>query len=512
MLYGARPQRKRRLPYSRMMSRSGGEGAESEMTGTDFHARSSYKWWVLATVSLGSLSVALDNSILTAAMPQLANVFHTDSSVISWVNLVYYITSQSLMLILARIGDAKGRKRVFMTGLAFYTLGLLGCAFARSVGQLIAARAIQGVGAATGYSLSMAIAVAVFPSEKRGRALGILQGSNSFGLVAGPVIGGLILDLLGWRAIFYARAPLALAGFAMAWLIIREQKGTEGRFQLDIAGALGLFGFLSTLLLFLSFGGKLGFSTPSILFLGVLALSFFAWFLVIELRAPQPIIRLGLFKGRLFSAATTTGLLNGAAASTMLFLVPFYLVQGLGFSGSAVGLCMALVAAPLLFITPVSGWLSERMGSVFLCTTGMVMTCAGPIILSRFSGHPSFLSIAVGIGLVGTGTAIFLPPNNSAVIGSVPKDMLGLAAGVAIATRQVGVSSGIAVAGALFGSYQTHHLARLTNSGFGLATAKRMASIAGFGDAILIGAIFGAVGIFTSLVRASDRRRSADAL
>jgi EmrB/QacA subfamily drug resistance transporter len=457
-------------------------------------------------VCIGSLSVALDNSILTAAMPRLAAVFHTDSSVISWVNLVYYITSQSLMLTLARIGDAKGRKRVFMTGLAFYGFGLLGCSVAQSAAQLIAARAIQGVGAATGYSLSMAIAVAVFPAGERGRALGILQGSNAVGLVLGPVIGGLILDLLGWRAVFFTRAPFALAGFLMAWLIVEEQKGTEESFRLDVAGSIGLFGFLSTLLLFLSFGGTRGFSDPPVLILGGAAFLLFASFFFAELKAPQPVIKLGLFKRRHFTAAASTGMLNGAAAAMMLFLVPFYLMQGLGFSGSVVGLCMALVAAPLLLITPFSGRLSDKIGSTFLCTAGMAMCCAGLLILNRFSAHPSVWSIATGIGLVGTGTAIFLPPNNSAVIGSVPRDMLGLASGVAIATRQVGVSSGIAVAGALFGNYQAHHLAGLVGSGIDMGAAKRLASIAGFGEAIIVGAAFAGLGVLTSLVRTSGRK------
>lgn len=143
----------------------------------DFTEKNGYKWWVLFTVSLGSITVALDQSILVAILPQLTRVFKTDSSVISWVNLIYYVMSLSLMLTLAKVGDAKGRKRVYITGLAFYTAGMLGCALSQNVAQLLVARAIQGVGAATGFSLSMAIAVAVFPSEQRGRAIGILAGS-----------------------------------------------------------------------------------------------------------------------------------------------------------------------------------------------------------------------------------------------------------------------------------------------------------------------------------------------
>lgn len=480
--------------------------AKMTMTKPDSPDTGTYKWWVLFAVSLGSLSVALDNSILIAALPQLAAVFHTDSSVISWVNLVYYIASQSLMLTLARIGDAKGRKRVYMAGLGFYTLGLIGCAAAQNVPMLIAARAVQGVGAATGYSLSMAIAVAVFPADERGRALGILAGSNSVGLVVGPVIGGLLLDLLGWRGVFYARAPFALAALLMILFIVREQKSKEDYFRLDLAGAISLFCFLGSFFLFLSFGGKWGFRIPAVLLMGASGLCCFIWFIVAEGRAAQPILRLGLFKRRVFAAASVTGLFNGFGAATMTFLVPFYLVQGLSFSGSAVGLTMALVAVPLLILSPISGRLSDKIGSTALCTFGMALGTIGLFLLSRPIAHPSYGAIATGVALMGVGTAIFLAPNNSAVVGSVPKDMLALASGIAVATRQVGVSSGIAIAGALFSSHQSHYVAQFVGRGVEPAIARKLATVAGFGDAMLIGAVLSCAGVVTSLVRAQGRR------
>ena len=292
----------------------------------------------------------------------------------------------------------------------------------------------------------------------------------------------------------------------MTWLIVKEQKSGEDSFRLDLAGAVSLCCFLSSFLLFLSFGGKWGFRVPVVLAMGVSSLCSFIWFVIAESRAVQPILRLGLFKRRLFAAATATGFLNGCGTATMLFLVPFYLVQGLGFSGSAVGLTMALVAVPLLFLSPISGRLSDKIGSTVLCTLGMALATFGLFLLSRPIAHPSYTAIAVGVALVGIGTAIFLPPNNSAVVGSVPKEMLALASGVAIATRQVGVSSGIAIAGALYGSYQSYHVAQLAAKGVEFAVAKRLASVAGFADAMLIGAALSCVGIVTSLVRAQGRR------
>ena len=466
-----------------------------------FHARDTYKWWVLVTVSIGSLTVSLDNSILATCLPRLANVFHTDSSIIAWVNLIYLVMSQSLMLTLGKIGDTKGRKKVFIIGLTFYLAGLTACALSQNVEQLIASRAIQGIGASTGYSLSMAIAVAVFPADERGRALGILTSVYSIGLVAGPVLGGVLLDFLGWRAVFYTRVPLALAAIIMAWRIIEEQKSAEEHLKFDIAGSVSLFGFLSSFLLFLTFGGKQGFTTPSVFLSGCLATILLVLFLVSEKKAPQPIIELSFFKKRLFTLSTTTAGLQSAGGAFVIFLIPFFLMEGLGSSGSVVGIFMALSAVPLMVLAPVSGRLSDKIGFTFLSTLGVCLLSGALFLLSRLGENPTYLGIGIGVTLFGIGMSIFMPPNNSAIIGSVPRDKLATASSIVMTTRQIGLSSGIAVAGALFSSHQTYLLDRFSHMGIDLLTAKKMASIIGFQDIVLVGCVIASIGIFTSLVR-----------
>ena len=462
--------------------------------------RDSYKWWVLLTVSIGSLTVSLDNSILAVCLPQLARAFHTDSSVVGWVSIAYFITSQSLMLTLARIGDVKGRKKVYITGLAFYTFGLALCALSHNVGQLIFARTLQGIGAATIFSLSMAIAVAVFPDEERGRALGILSGLYSLGLVVGPVLGGFILDLLDWRAVFYIRGPLPLASLLLAWVIIKEQKSTEQHFQLDMAGSISLFGFLGSLLFFLSFFGKMGLTLP-LLLLGVIAMACFVSFLIAEKRALQPIVDLALFKQRLFATATVSASLQTISASFMVFLLPFYLVEGLGSSGSTVGIYMAVQAVPMLAISPISGRLSDKIGSRFLTVFGMTVLCIGLLVLGRLGAHPTYVDIGIGVLLTGIGFGIFTPPNNSVVMGSVPKDMLGTASALVTAARQIGISSGIAISGALFSRYQSSYLIGFSKMGLDFSLAKKLASVNSFHDSLLVGLAIGCIGILVCLVR-----------
>jgi EmrB/QacA subfamily drug resistance transporter len=472
--------------------------------------RDNYKWWVLFTVSLGAISVSLDSSVLIVCLPVFAKVFHTDSAVIGWVNIAYLTTSQSLGLILGKIGDAKGRKRVYMTGLAFYTVGILACAVAQGPMQLIIARAVQGVGAATGWTLTMAIAVAVFPAEERGKALGILAGAYSVGLVVGPVVGGLILDALGWRAVFWTRAPIALAALLLAWTIIKEQKSAISCFRLDVAGAAMLFGFLSSLMFFLNYAGLLGITRPSVLALGATSTAFLIAFLFIEMTCEQPIIDLDLFRKRLFTAAVFSGGLQTASTGAAIFLIPFYLSAALGYSSSAVGLFIALLATPLLVVSPISGKLSDRIGSRFLAALGISVLLVAFFGLSHLGINPAYWQLTVAVGLVGTGMAIFQPPNNSAVIGSVSREDLGTASAVVSTVRNIGSSTAIALGSAAFSSHQAYHVGRLTHLRGGLdspALIKKLAAAASFHDTLTIALVAGTAAFVMSLIRGRAKER-----
>ncbi|HVN97151.1 MAG TPA: MFS transporter [Syntrophorhabdaceae bacterium] len=462
-----------------------------------------YRWWVLVTVSIVSFTVSLDNSILAACLPRLAQVFHTDPLTIGWLTIAFLITSQSLMLSLSRIGDARGRKMVYMVSLALYTLGLACCSLSQGIGQLIAARAMQGIGAATIFSLSMAIGVAVFPAEERGRTLGILASVYSVGLVAGPVFGGFLLDLIGWRAVFYSRIPIALCGLAMTWMIIKEQKSEDAHFRFDAHGTIGLFGLLSCLTLCLTFGSKRGFGTTSVLVLAILSVLFVFYFLRAEMRAEQPVIDIKIFRERLFAAATLTNMVYAVSSSMAIFLIPFFLMEGLRSSGSLVGVFMGLMAAPVVLIAPVSGKLSDKIGSRFLSALGVFINCVGLFYLSRMGAGCTLIALGVGVILVGSGMGIFQPPNNSLIVGSVPAHMLGTASAVALTARQIGVSLGITIAGAVFTGNQAYQATRLMEKGFDVLSAKILGVTASFSEALILGAAIGVIGIFTSLVRKS---------
>jgi EmrB/QacA subfamily drug resistance transporter len=449
------------------------------------------------------MMVAVDLSILTTCLPQLAKIFRTDASVIGWLNITYFIMTQSLMLTIAKVGDAKGRKNVFVTGLGLYTIGLLLASLSQSIGQLIAARVLQGAAGATVTALGMAITIATFETEERGKAIGVLLGCTSIGLVAGPMIGGLIFDLLGWRAVFYTRIPFVVVSLISAWIIIIEPRIPREHFKFDSLGAFALFGWLSSLLLFLSFANKWGITSPGSLLPAATTVGFFIVFVRTELKAAQPIVELGMFRKRLFSSAVIASMASTIGSSSAIFLVPFFLIQGLGLSATAVGTHMALLAAPSLVLSPVSGRLSDRIGSRILSTAGVVTVCLGLTWFISLGPGATFVGIAVGMVILGSGIAIFHPPNNNALVGAVPKEMLGVASAIGMTSRHVGSSIALAISGALYSANELQYLVSLRAKGLDPVALKRMATALSFRDTLIVALIIACFGIFASLFRGS---------
>jgi EmrB/QacA subfamily drug resistance transporter len=466
----------------------------------------SYRWWVMATISMIMLMTNLDMSILYTSMPRLAEVFHVDSSLVGWTNIVYYIVSLSLTLTLAKVGDALGRKKVFLVGLTLYAAGLLCAAISTSLTQLIISRAIQGAGGAMAVALGTAITVAVFPPSERGKVVGTLMGIGSTGLVLGPMAGGVILDLFDWRAIFYLRVPVILACLISTWLVVKEQKSQKNRvFQFDGLGSFTLFGWLCCFLLYLSLSNKWGFLSIASMLLACGAICFFALFIFTENRCPEPIVRLKLFRNRLLTSAIVSSMAIAVGTSSVAFLVPFYIKEGLGLSGASIGLYMSLLAAPTLIFSHISGRLSDRIGSRILATFGVTVVCICIFLLSRLGDNPTGFTIGFEVALIGVGIGIFHPPNSSALIGAVDKDMLGVASAITLMARNIGTSISLAIAGTAYYLFESRHLIELEQTGADPLTIKKMASMSSFYDTLLVILPIVAVGIFTSFIRGSGK-------
>ncbi len=460
-----------------------------------------YKWLALLTVSIGTFMATLDASIVIISLSRLTEVFDTEPSVVLWVTIAYLLTSVSLMLTIGKLGDVFGKKRVYVTGFALFTLGLALCALSQSIVQLILARVVQAIGSAMVIALGNAIVTAAFPKEERGKALGMVGGVVSAGLLSGPVIGGLLLDVLDWQSLFYLRIPVGVIGFFMAWRLLREPPGERGSKRFDWAGAATLFGGLSCLLLFFNLGGTMGFAAPLVLALAVGTVTLLVSFVKIEQRAAAPILDLPLFRNPLFTRGLGSMGAMFLATAAYIFLTPFYLLQGLGLATSQAGLLLATTAGTALIVGPISGWLSDRIGSRVLCTAGAAIIGTGILLLSQLDADSTTLTIVPRLAVVGFGLGLFSSPNNSSIMGAVPQAHLSTASAMIATTRQIGMSSGMAIAGAIFATRQVYHSAQLATENLAPAALDRLSLVNAYQDSLALAAIFCVVALVASWLR-----------
>jgi len=464
-----------------------------------------YKWLALFTVSIGAFVTTLDASIVNISFPSLTKIFAVEPSVILWVTVTYLLVSVSLMLTVGKLGDALGRKKIFATGFALFTVGLVFCSLSQSVTQLILSRMVQGIGAAMIISLGTAIVAASFPASERGKALGILGAVVSAGLIAGPVLGGFVLDVLDWRAIFYTRVPIGMVGTVMACVLLEEQRGGEKNFHFDWWGAILLCATLSCLILFFNLGGKQGYRSPPALTLAGATTMLLILFIVQENRASEPTVDLRLFQNRVFVSANLSLGFMFFALGSYVFLMPFYLIDGMGLSARHTGLLLAVVSVTTMVVAPLSGWLSDRIGSRLLCTTGMTIVCAALFGISRLGVESDTANVVLKLFLFGIGSGLFQSPNNSAIIGAVPGNRMGTASAMIATTRQVSISLGIAAAGTLFAGYQTFFSAKLAQSRIDPLMIGKLSLVSSFQKTLFIAAMICCIGIFTSYVRGKRR-------
>jgi len=441
-----------------------------------------YKWIAIIIVSIGSFMTTLDASIIPISLPKLGEVFHVGPTTVLWVFLIYLLIGTGLMLTMGRAGDIIGRKRLYTAGFIIFTLGLGLCPLAQNITQLILFRLLESVGAAMIVAMGMAIVTASFPSRERGKALGILGAAVAVGLTSGPILGGFLIDALGWTSIFYTRLPIGVIGSAMAWAMLREQPSANPRGRFDLWGALTLFGFLACLLLAVNQGQTQGWTSFFVLGLGTAAIALLFLFLAVEKRTAEPVVDLGLFRDRLFATATWSHLLFYMATAAVTFLMPFYLIQDIAYSPARAG--WLLITIPLLrvIIAPLSGRLYDRLGSFLLCFAGLSLTCLGLFLLSKLNNASTAGDVVLRLAITGLGMGLFVIPNISAIMGAVGRQRLGTASAMIPTVRQIGVSIGLAIAGTVF-------------------------VIAGFRDALLVALFIGALALLVSLWRREVTKR-----
>jgi EmrB/QacA subfamily drug resistance transporter len=446
----------------------------------------SHKWLAMAGLGMGVFMATLDASIVNISLPTLVQEFKTNFATIQWVVLSYALVLTSLMLMVARLGDMIDKKRIWMVGLALFTLGSLLCGLSPSVGWLIAFRALQGLGATMMQALGIAMITEVFPSNERGRALGIMGSVVSTGIAIGPPLGGILIGLVGWRSIFLVNIPIGLITAFVVTRYVPNSYPTVAKQRFDLRGAGVLMVMLSCYALGMTLGQRLGFSAPLTLTLLAAASISFAVLLVVEQRTEQPMIDLSLFRNPLFSMNLLMGFLVFVVL-TAGFILPFLLELVQGYPPQMVGLMMMASPITMGLASPLAGILSDRYGSRVISMTGLVVIIAGCLSMTTLTMDVTPLGFVARMIPLGIGFGLFQSPNNSAIMGTAPRHRTGIASGLLSLSRTLGQSTGMPLMGALF-AMQVLAFAGLP-AGTDVTTAPPLALVAAVAGTYRIGAV-----------------------
>lgn len=403
---------------------------------------------VLGLVAVGTFMSALGGSLVNVALPVIRRALGADLGAASWVLAAYSLAVSALLLPAGRLGDLFGKRRVYVTGFAVFGAGSALCALAPTLGLLIAARALQGAGAAMLMSTGPALTTAAFPPAQRGRALGLQATATYTGLTLGPSIGGFLAQHAGWHLVFWINVPVAVVGALLARLVLRPTARAAGHFPW--ASALLLGPSLCALLIAVTRGQSWGWASPAILGLSAGGALLFGGFLRAETRSPAPLVSATLLAQPGMANGLLAALLQYASAYMLLFLLPFYLQGPLAMTAGAAGRTMTVQPAVMALVTAGSGWLSDRVGTRAPALAGMTLLAAGLVCVATLGAQPERASLLGALGLVGLGAGLFTSPNNSSIMGAAPRERQGTAAGLLAEARNVGMLAGVALAGTVF--------------------------------------------------------------
>jgi len=461
------------------------------------------KWRILSTVSLGSLMATLDGSIVNIALPRIQADFGIDLTTVEWVVVAYLLVVGSLLLPVGRLGEVLTFKRVYLAGFIVFTIASVCCGAAPNEAVLIAFRAVQATGAAMIMAMGPAIVARTFPANERGRALGLNGVSVSIGLSLGPALGGLLTQVATWRAIFLINAPIGLLAIAWAARVLPVEAPGRGQ-SFDLRGAALSGAALFALLLVLSEGQSWGWASPASIALLAAFLALGIGFLIVERASLQPMIDLALFRIRPFAAGLASVVVAFSGLFTATFLLPFLLQQGSGFSPIETGLLLTPVPISMAIVAPFSGAASDRFGPRALASTGMAVMALGLLSLTQLPADFALPDLVWRLVVLGVGQGLFMSPNSSAVLGSVPRPRIGTASGTLAQMRVTGQALGIALSAAIVATRLPVHLADLAGGASGDAL-QREALGGAIHDAFVVAAAVCGIGIVTSLVRGSNR-------
>ncbi|MFE3457153.1 MFS transporter [Nocardiopsis aegyptia] len=440
--------------------------------------------WVLGLISVGSVMVALDTLVVAAALTTIRQDLGATIEQLEWTVNAYSLSFAMLLMTAAAIGDRWGRRRTFAIGLALFSVASAACALAPSVPWLIAARTVQGAGAAAVMPMALGLLGAAFPPERRGWATGVFSGLTGLAVLTGPMVGGAVAEGLTWQWIFWINVPVGAIALPLVLRRIPESRGTDRR--VDLLGAALITSAVLGAMWGALHGEARGWTDPDVIGAFVLGGLLLAAFLAWERRTPQPMVPLTYFRSRTFSAGNSAGFLLTAALYGAVFLLAQYMQAVLGSGPMAAGLRLLPWTATLFLVAPLAGRLVDRIGERPLVVTGLALQAVGMFWISRLTDSSiQYAELVLPLMLAGCGVSMAMPATQSASVGALPREAVGIASGVYAMMRQLGGVVGVAVLAVVFaaaGGYES------STTGFSQALAvcgilSLLGALAGLGIA-----------------------------
>jgi len=447
----------------------------------ELFAEQNRKWWTLAAVSFGLFMIMLDNTVVNVALNSIQRDLGISLSELEWIVSGYALTFAALMLTGGKLADMYGRRLMFIVGLVVFTASSLACGLSTSAAMLIAARVVQGAGAALMNPATLSIITATFPPRQRGTAIGIWAGTSALALAIGPLVGGLLTQHLNWSWIFFVNVPVGVVGIVASLLFIEESRDTSKAQRLDLPGLVTSGLALFALVYALIEANTYGWTSPRILGLFAAAVVLFVAFVLLERHQKVPMLDLSLFRNPTFAGANVVALLVSLAMFGVFFFVSIYMQRILGYSPVQAGAAFLPMTALIVVIAPLAGRFSDRVGSRWLMAGGLVLVSLSLVLDSRFGIGTSYWTILPALVVGGAGMSLTMTPMTAAAMGSVPVDKAGVGSAVLNSFRQVGGSLGIALMGAIMASQITSSLAA--------GNSRPVAFIDGFQNGLRISAV-----------------------
>lgn len=405
------------------------------------------KWFTLVAACFALFMAMLDNLVVNVALPTIQRELDASTSQLQWIVSAYTLVFASLQITAGGLGDRFGRKRWFLIGLVLFTAASLLAAFVTTIEQLIAVRALQGLGAALIMPLSLSLISAAFPPEERGRALGIWGAVSVSSIALGPVVGGAIIEIAAWQWIFLINIPIGILAFLVTQSVVRESRDTSGQVATDVPGTLLITGAIASLTWALIQAGERGWGDGMILVAFGAAALLGALFIYVEATTERPMVPLRFFKSSTFTGANIDAFMIAFLITGVSFFMTLYQQNIHGFSPIRTGLALLPMVVTMMVMSPISGSLINRLGPRKLISTGMTITGVGVLLMLMTSVDASYWRIVPSFVTMGFGMSFIWAPMTTAVLNSVEPEKSGIASAINGAVREIGTAFGVALLG-----------------------------------------------------------------